>query len=140
MADAEFAVDVHVGVDFFAAVTVGFEAVAGFEEFELGGVPRVLGRGHGVGLFLGGLFCRFLGRLLGEGEADAKCDEEQQRKDSEEERRTPRDLHGAHEKQCRAAARARKDLAVSALPDMYRMASTGWQRRRERITLRRRVR
>ena len=38
LADAEFVVDMHAGVNFFAAVAVGFEAVAGFEELDLSGV------------------------------------------------------------------------------------------------------
>ena len=44
LADAEFGVDVHESVDFFAAVAVGLEAVLGFEEFELSGVLRFSGR------------------------------------------------------------------------------------------------
>ncbi len=36
--DAEFVVDVHAGVDFFAAIAVGFEAIMGFEKLDLGGV------------------------------------------------------------------------------------------------------
>ena len=31
LADAEFAIDVHAGMDFFAAVAVSFEAVARFQ-------------------------------------------------------------------------------------------------------------
>ncbi len=42
LAGAEFVVDVHAGVDFLAAVAVGLEAHAGFEQLdlcgELGGV------------------------------------------------------------------------------------------------------
>jgi len=38
LADAEFVVDVHARVHFFAAVAVGFETVAGFEKFDLSGV------------------------------------------------------------------------------------------------------
>ncbi len=43
LADAEFVVDVHAGVDFLAAVSVGFEAVAGFEEPDLSGELRLRG-------------------------------------------------------------------------------------------------
>ncbi len=51
--DAEFVVDVHPSVDFFAAVAVGFEAVMGFEKLDLGGVFRFLGgrRGLRAGFF-----------------------------------------------------------------------------------------
>ena len=38
LAGTEFIVDAHAGVNFFAAVTVGFEAVFGFEQFDLRGV------------------------------------------------------------------------------------------------------
>ena len=38
LADAEFVVDVDARVHFFARIAVGFEAVAGFEEFDLIGV------------------------------------------------------------------------------------------------------
>jgi hypothetical protein len=37
LAGAELVVDMHAGVDFFAAVSVGFEADAGFEELDLCG-------------------------------------------------------------------------------------------------------
>jgi hypothetical protein len=43
LADAEFAVDVYAGVDFFSRVAVGFETDFGFEELDLG---RVLRRGR----------------------------------------------------------------------------------------------
>ena len=89
LANAELAIDVHTGVDFFAAVAVGFEAVAGFEQLNLGGIRFFLGRGCLFGLFLGGLFYRLLDGLLGEGSAHGKCDEEKWRQDSEEEKRTP---------------------------------------------------
>ncbi len=36
--DGAAAVDVHAGMDFFAAVPIGFESVAGFEELNLSGV------------------------------------------------------------------------------------------------------
>ena len=35
LANAEFVVDVDAGVNFFARIAVGFEAVMGFEEFDL---------------------------------------------------------------------------------------------------------
>jgi len=57
LADAEFGADVDTRVDFLAAVAVGFEAVAGFEELDLGGVFCFLGDSG----FSGGL----LGSLLG---------------------------------------------------------------------------
>src|SRR6266851_822001 len=56
LANAEFVVDVDSGVDFLAAVSVGFEAVAGFEQLNLGGVLRLGGSR--------GLRALFLGRLL----------------------------------------------------------------------------
>ena len=37
LAGAEFVVDFDAGVDFLAAVAIGFEADAGFEEFDFGG-------------------------------------------------------------------------------------------------------
>ena len=40
LADAELAIDFHAGVDFLMAVAIGFKAVAGFEELDLGGVLR----------------------------------------------------------------------------------------------------
>ena len=55
LADAEFGVDVDAGVDFFAAVAVGFEAIAGLEEFDLGGVLFFVGRRCDFGFFLRGL-------------------------------------------------------------------------------------
>ncbi len=42
--DAEFVVDVDAGVDFLAGIAAGFEAVVGFEEFDLHGVFWFLGR------------------------------------------------------------------------------------------------
>ena len=42
--DAEFVVDVDAGVDFLAGIAAGFEAVVGFEEFDLRGVFWFLGR------------------------------------------------------------------------------------------------
>jgi len=75
-------------VDFFAAVAVGFEAIAGFEPLNLCGIRFFLGRGCLFGLFLGGLFSGLLDRLLGEGSAHDKCDEEKRRQGSEEEKQT----------------------------------------------------
>lgn len=49
LAGAEFVVDAHAGVDFFAGVAVGFEAVFGFEKFDLGGVFFAGGGGRGFG-------------------------------------------------------------------------------------------
>jgi len=40
LADAEFAVDFDAGVDLLAAVAVRLETIAGFEQFELGGIFR----------------------------------------------------------------------------------------------------
>jgi hypothetical protein len=60
LADAEFVVDVDPSVDLFAGIAVGFEAVAGFEEFDLIGVLRLGGSGGLGGGFLGWL----LGSLL----------------------------------------------------------------------------
>jgi len=37
-ADTELVVDVHAGVNFFAGVAIGFEAIARFKEFDLIGV------------------------------------------------------------------------------------------------------
>ena len=44
LADAEFAVDVHAGVDFFAGIAVGFETDFSFEELDLSGVLCCGGR------------------------------------------------------------------------------------------------
>ena len=60
LAGAEFIVDVDAGVDFLAAVAVGLEAVAGFEELNLRGVFR-FGRSGG---FLAGSLGLLLRRLL----------------------------------------------------------------------------
>src|SRR5580692_2370133 len=68
LADTEFVVDFDQGVYFFAAVAAGFEADAGFEEFDFGGE---FGWGIGHRLFpwfllqfLGGFFGRLLRRSL----------------------------------------------------------------------------
>ena len=65
LADTEFVVDTHAGVDFLAAVAVGFEAIARLEQFDLIGVLLRFG---GSGGLRGGLFRRVLGSLprLGE--------------------------------------------------------------------------
>ena len=57
LADAEFGVDVDTRVDFFAAVAVGFEAIAGFEKLDLGWILGLLGGGG----FFGGLLRTLLG-------------------------------------------------------------------------------
>ena len=44
LADAEFAIDVHAGMDFFAGVAVGFETDFSFEELDLSGVLCCGGR------------------------------------------------------------------------------------------------
>jgi len=59
LADAEFGVDVHAGVDFFARIAVSLESVFGFEELELSGVWG-LGRGCGFSF----RFCSMLLRSL----------------------------------------------------------------------------
>ncbi len=51
LVDAEFVVDVHAGVNFFAAVAIGFEAVAGFEKLDLSGVLKFRG-GRGLRAWL----------------------------------------------------------------------------------------
>jgi len=43
LADAEFAVDAHECVDFFAGVAVGFETDFGFKELDLGRILRLGG-------------------------------------------------------------------------------------------------
>jgi len=75
LANAELAIDVHAGVDFLAAVAVGFEAVAGFEQLDLGRVLCFLRRSSFLGLFVGGLFDWLLSRLLRGGNASDKRDE-----------------------------------------------------------------
>ena len=54
MAGAEFVVDFDAGVDFLAAIAIGFEADAGFEEFDFGGK---LWRGFLAGFLWGFLLC-----------------------------------------------------------------------------------
>ena len=75
LANAEFAVDVHAGVDFLTAIAVGFEAVAGFEQLDLGRVLCFLRRSSFLGLFVGELFDWLLSRLLRGGNASDKRDE-----------------------------------------------------------------
>lgn len=59
LARAEFIVDVHARVDFFAAVTIGLEADVSLEQFDL---RREFGDGLGFGI----LFCWCLrGRFFG---------------------------------------------------------------------------
>jgi hypothetical protein len=77
LADAEFAIDAHPGVDFFTGVAVGFETDFGFEELDLGGVLR---RGRRWGL-CGGVLRGFLRSLLrlrdgenNEGEKTRNCE------------------------------------------------------------------
>ena len=65
LANAEFAIDAHAGVDFFAAIAVGFEADLGFEELDLSGGLRFGGsRGLRAGFFgwLWGCLLRLRGR------------------------------------------------------------------------------
>ena len=50
LAHAKFVVDFDEGVDFLAAVAVGFKAIWSFEEFDFG---RKFGRRFNCGLFLG---------------------------------------------------------------------------------------
>ncbi len=54
LASAEFVIDFDAGVDFLAAVAVGFEADAGFEEFDFGGQ---FWRGFLTGFLRGFLLC-----------------------------------------------------------------------------------
>src|SRR5258708_6023771 len=67
LADAKFGVDVDAGADFLAGIAVGFEAVAGFEELDLGGVFSFLRKGG----FFGGL----LESLLVLREGKSRCEE-----------------------------------------------------------------
>ena len=71
--DAEFVVDAHEGVDFLAAVAVGFEAVARFEQFDLIGVLLRLGRSRSLRI---GFLDRFLWNLLSLGEVNKDRGEE----------------------------------------------------------------
>jgi hypothetical protein len=59
LADAEFVIDFDAGVDFFAAIAVGFKANARFEELDFGWDFR---RRLDCGFFLS-LGGSFLGRL-----------------------------------------------------------------------------
>jgi hypothetical protein len=52
-------------VHFLAAIAAGFEAAAGFEQLDVGGVLGFLGRGGLLVLFVGALFDWLLSRLLG---------------------------------------------------------------------------
>ncbi len=65
--DAEFVVDAHEGVNFLAAVAVGFEAVARFEQFDLIGVLLRLGGSRSLRI---GFLDRFLWNLLSLGEGN----------------------------------------------------------------------
>ena len=75
LANTEFVVDVHAGVNFLAAVAVGFEAVTGFEEFDLSRVFWFLGQNRLFGFFVS----RLLGGLL------------RLRKNSDDKKRTARE-------------------------------------------------
>jgi len=61
LADAQFAVDVHESVDFFAAVAVFLEAVLGFEKLELRGIWSLGGSWGACGGFFGWLLRSLLG-------------------------------------------------------------------------------
>ncbi|SRR6266851_413290 len=65
--DAEFVVDAHDGVNFLAAVAVGFEAVARFEQFDLIGVLLRVGWSRSLRI---GFLDRFLWNLLSLGEGN----------------------------------------------------------------------
>ena len=70
MANAEFVVDVHASMNFLAAVAVGFEAIARFEQFDLIGVSlRLAGSRSLRAGFLNGLLWSLLG--LSEGNQNA---------------------------------------------------------------------
>ncbi len=73
LADAEFVVDAHEGVNFLAAVAVGFEAVARFEEFDLIGVLLRLGGSRSLRI---GFLDRFLWNLLSLSEGNKDRGEE----------------------------------------------------------------
>jgi len=73
LADAEFVVDAHEGVNFLAAVAVGFEAVARFEQFDLMGVLLRLGGSRSLRI---GFLDRFLWNLLGLSEGNKDRGEE----------------------------------------------------------------
>jgi len=75
LADAEFVVDVHPGVDFFAGIAVGFKAGASFEEFDLSRVFWFLGQNRLFEFFVS----RLLGGLL------------RLRKNNDDKKRTPRE-------------------------------------------------
>ena len=79
LADAEFAVDVDAGVDFLAAGAVGFETVARFEEFDLGGIFGLFRGSRLCIFFVGGFFDCFLGGFLGDRDARDRGDENQGR-------------------------------------------------------------
>ena len=73
MADAEFVVDAHKGVNFLAAVAVGFEAVVRFEQFDLIGVLLRLGGSWSLRI---GFLDRFLWNLLSLSEGNKDRGEE----------------------------------------------------------------
>jgi hypothetical protein len=84
LADAEFAVDADAGMDFFAGVTVGFEADVGLKKFDL----RRSFRGDGFFSGSSGLSRGLLGvRVQGH-----ECEEE----DSQEPQRFQRDERPGH--------------------------------------------
>ena len=56
LANADFVVDVDAGVNFFARIAVGFEAVMGFEELDLIGVFCLPGQSCFFGLLVDRLF------------------------------------------------------------------------------------
>ncbi len=61
LANADFVVDVDAGVNFFARIAVGFEAVMGFEELDLIGVFCPPGQSCFFGLLVDRLFRSLLG-------------------------------------------------------------------------------
>ncbi len=71
--DAEFVVDAHEGVNFLAAVAVGFEAVARFEQSDLIGVLLRLGGSWSLRI---GFLDRFLWNLLSLSEGNKERGEE----------------------------------------------------------------
>ena len=71
LAGAEFVVDADAGVDFFAGVAVGFEAVFGFEEFDLRGI---FVRGSWFGVLGCGLFLLCTGQRGGDDEQKSECE------------------------------------------------------------------
>jgi len=77
----------HTGVDFFAAIAVSFEAVAGFEELDLCGIFCFLGGSRGLhagfaGWLLGSLL-RLRERKNDGGKETRYCDGAQEHREAE---------------------------------------------------------